>query len=102
MPPASPVLDTSAVWKVTDQEGGFDVPGWSTQASDRTSRGTDPEGGAAQPVWTLPSEADQYLLAVLALSPSNLVVRPPDPLPHHESAAMFQVCWVALFTPSAD
>lgn len=64
----------------------------SAQASDEAMRGTDPEGGAAQPVWTLPDEADQCLLSVLAFLPLVLVVRPPDPLPFHESAVKFQVC----------
>ncbi len=93
MPPAFQVLCTAAVGKVLDQEGRFDVvPGWSTQASDETTKGTGPEGGAAQLVLTLPDEADQHLLAVLALSPSALVVCPPDPLPLPELVAMFQVC----------
>jgi hypothetical protein len=88
---------------VLDQEGRFDVvPGWSAQASDETTKGTGPDGGAAQLVWILPDEADQHLLAVLALSPSALVVRPPDSLPLPELAAMLEVCWVALSTPSAD
>ncbi len=61
-----------------DQEGRFDVvPSWSAQASDETTKGTGPERGAAQLVWTLPDEADQQAL----------VVRPPDPLPLPELAA---------------
>lgn len=88
--------------RVLDQEGGFHVvPSWFTQASDGTTKDTVPEDNAAQLAWALPDEADQPLLAVLDLPLSALVGHPPDPLLLLESAETFQVCWVALSTPSA-
>ncbi|GAA6104630.1 uncharacterized [Tachysurus ichikawai] len=62
--------------------GGSGVgPSWSVQASDGTTRDIGSEGGAAQPVCPLPDDGDQLLLV---LSPSALVVRPPDHPPPHE------------------
>lgn len=44
----------ATVWKVSGQEGESEVvPGLYAQASDKTTKGTDPEGGAAQLDWTL-------------------------------------------------